>query len=108
MLIHHKGSIYSWHIKKLQLSLSKKKKYKITSSKKKKKLPHVKTTHSYFEISTFKKKKKKKNSLKHSKIFFIQILYSYHKSPSIHTNVYHLFFVQISKFFTYHNFYPNQ
>ena len=27
------------------------------------------------------------NSLKHSKIFDIQILYNYHKSPSIHTNV---------------------
>ena len=38
------------------------------------------------------------NSLKHSKIFVIQILYSYHKSSSIHTNVYHLSFVKIPNF----------
>ena len=30
---------------------------------------------------------------KKSKIFVIQILYSYYKSPSIHTNIYHLSFV---------------
>ena len=42
------------------------------------------------------------NSLKHSKIFVIQILYRYHKSPLIHTNVYHLFFlVQILIFLFY-------
>ena len=39
------------------------------------------------------------NSLKYSKIFVIQILYSYHKSSSIHTNVYNFSFVQISNFF---------
>ena len=38
------------------------------------------------------------NSLKHSKIFVIQILYRYHKSSSIHTNVYHLFFCSNLKF----------
>ena len=30
-------------------------------------------------------------------LFFIQILYSYHKSSSIYTDVYHFSFVQISK-----------
>ena len=48
------------------------------------------------------------NSLKHSKIFVIQILYSYHKSSSFHTNIYYLSFIQISIFFTYYNSYPNQ
>ena len=32
-------------------------------------------------------------------LFFIQILYSYHKSSSICTSIYHLSFVQISNFF---------
>ena len=32
-------------------------------------------------------------------MFFIQILYSYHKSSSICTSIYHLSFVQISNFF---------
>ena len=66
------------------------KKYKITSSKTKNLLPQIKTTHFYPKISMvffFLI-----NSLKHSKIFVIQILYRYHKSPLIHTNVYHLFF----------------
>ena len=39
------------------------------------------------------------NSLKYSKNFVIQILCSYHKSSSIHNNIYHLSFVQISIFF---------
>ena len=74
-----------------------KKNTKLLLPKKKKKnpLPHVKTTHSYSEISMvfffF-------NSLKHSKIFVIQILYSYYISPFIHTNVYHLSFITINKF----------
>ena len=76
-----------------------------------KKIIFIKKIQNYF----FKKKKKTTTSfknysflsrnfyffffkfLKHSKIFVIQILYNYHKSPSIHTNVYHLCFVQISK-----------
>ena len=75
--------------------LYKKKKNKITSSKKK---PHYLTqkllilTPNFLWSFFFK-------SLKHSKIFVIQILYKNHKSPSIHTNVYHLSFVQISIFF---------
>ena len=38
------------------------------------------------------------HSLKCFKIFFIQILYSYYKYSSIHTNEYHLSFIQISNF----------
>ena len=94
------------------------KKYKITSSKTKNLLPQIKTTFFFFLIiktTHFYPKISMVffliNSLKHSKIFVIQILYRYHKSPLIHTNVYHLFFFGSNLnffFFTYHNFYPNQ
>ena len=63
--------------------------------KKIKKKKKVKTTHSYLKISMVFSL----NSLKYSKNFVIQILCSYHKSSSIHNNIYHLSFVQISIFF---------
>ena len=72
---------------KLLLLKEKKKKKKKKKQTHTHTLPHVKITHYYPEISMFKKK----NSLKkHFKIFVIQIIYCYHKSPSIHANVYHL------------------
>ena len=71
---------------------------------KKNPLPYVKTTLSYLENFMFFFF----FNSKHSKIFTIQILYTYLKSPSNRTNVYHISFVQILNFVTYNNSYPNQ
>ena len=88
----------------LQLSLLKKKNTKLLLTKKKKKSTISCKNYSFLSGNFYFFF----NSLKHFKIFVIQILYSYHKSSSIHTDVYNFSFVQISIFFTYHNSYPNQ
>ena len=94
---HHPSYLYCYLFEFKYFNYLYKKNTKLLLPKQKNPLPHVKTAHSYPEISMvffffF-------NSLKYSKIFVIQILYSYHKSSSIHTNVYNFSFVQISNFF---------
>ena len=78
---------YLFEFKYFNYLYKKNRKLLIPKKKKKKPLPYVKTTHFYPKISMIFC-----NSLKHSKIFVIQILYSYHKSPSIHTDIYHISF----------------